>query len=66
MYEIKFKDIDPDTGTVKLGYTLATCQNNEVADYICNLITKNYADTEQDPNREFYVQYNPDLTLLVI
>jgi protein-disulfide isomerase len=66
MYEIKFKDTNPDTGVVVLGYTLATCQNGEFADYLCELIQKNYADIEQDPNREFYVQYNPDLTLLVI
>jgi hypothetical protein len=66
MYEIKFRDINADSGQIVTGYTLATCQNEDIANYLCGLIQENYVDVEQNPNREFFVQHNPDLTLLVI
>ena len=58
MIEIRFKDIDPDTGKISNDQLIATSDNQDFADWInSSLVLAN----EIDPNREFYTRDLRDL-----
>jgi hypothetical protein len=53
-YEIRFKDIDPDSGDVSQDVMLATSQNEMYARWISHSLGFDNAENG-DPNREFYI-----------
>lgn len=50
MYEIYYKQIDPDTGTVVREERIATCDSMRHANWIKNVLNTH----DDDPNREYY------------
>ena len=55
MYEIRYKDIDPDTGGISNDSPIAICQSENWANIIRELVANDYMKIESDPNREFYI-----------
>jgi hypothetical protein len=51
MINIKFRDIDPDTGNVSQEKTVATCESPDVAKVIVKALSKWQSS---EPNREFF------------
>jgi len=51
MIQIKFRDIDPDTGNVSQEKTVATCEAAEIAKVIVKALNKWQSS---EPNREFF------------
>ena len=56
MYEIRYKDINPDTGDVSNDSPIAICQSENWANIIKDLIIKDYMEVESNPNRDFYIK----------
>jgi hypothetical protein len=56
MYEVRMKDIDPDTGYVSNDEPVAICQSENWANIIKDLIIKDYMEVESNPNRDFYIK----------
>jgi hypothetical protein len=54
-YEIRFKDIDPDSGEVSQDVMLATSENEMYARWIVHSLGFDNAENG-DPNREFYIR----------
>jgi hypothetical protein len=55
-YQVRFKDIDPDTGLVSQDKMIATCDSLESAEWVKGAITAQFfSDAGGDPNREFYI-----------
>lgn len=50
MIEIRFRDIDPDTGNVSQDKKICTCDNIRMANLVINCLNKEL----DDPNREIY------------
>ena len=55
MYEVRMKDIDPDTGHIWQDKVIATCEEERWAVIVVELVRADYFKTESDPNREFYI-----------
>jgi hypothetical protein len=55
-YEVKFKDIDPDTGLVSQNVLMAVCPDLNKAHCIAEALTKDWFESCGDPNREFFVE----------
>ncbi len=53
MIEIRFRDIDPDTGLISQDKQIATCETSALASWVMQALTKLQEDAE-DPNREIY------------
>ena len=58
MFEVRFKDIDPDTGFVSQDKKICECENHEEAFWVQKSLESQWFSKEgaQDPNREFYIQ----------
>lgn len=58
--EIKYKDIDPDTGNITSDEIISVCKDLDNAKWVKLSIEENwYGDKgPSDPNREFYINYN--------
>ncbi len=54
-YEIRFKDINPDSGEVSQDVMLATSENEMYARWIVHSLEFDNAENG-DPNREFYIR----------
>jgi hypothetical protein len=52
MIEIRFRDIDPDTGGISQDMKIATCEVASNAEWIKHALSMGGAD--ENPNREFY------------
>ena len=50
-YEIRFKDIDPDSGDITQDLHVCYASHEDTANYILELINKN----NDEPNRDFYI-----------
>ena len=50
MIQIKFKDIDPDSGRISQEKVIATCETNEQAKWIIEALYKH----SEEPNRDFF------------
>jgi hypothetical protein len=57
-YQIRFKDIDPDSGKVSQEVTIATCETENLATWVKESIERDWykIDGSCDPNREFYIK----------
>lgn len=50
MIQIKFKDIDPDTGNISQEKVIATCETTEQAKWLIEALYKH----SDEPNRDFF------------
>ena len=50
MIQIKFKDIDPDSGRISQEKVIATCETNEQAKWVIEALYKH----SEEPNRDFF------------
>ena len=60
MIQIRFKDIDPDSGDISQDQLIATCENQNSADWVTAALARENADFG-NPNREFYTVDLSDL-----
>lgn len=60
MFEVRFKDIDPDTGEVSQDKRICECEDPQEAFWVLKSVEREWHSPEgtQDPNREFYIQRN--------
>jgi hypothetical protein len=56
-YEVRYKDIDPDTGDVTSDTRLAVCESQDKAEWVKSAIASDYFDNASDPNRDFYINF---------
>jgi len=56
-FQVRFKDIDPDTGKKSQDEIIAQCESEENAKWVKHAIEKDWYSDEGpcDPNREFYI-----------
>ena len=55
IWEVRFRDIDPDTGYDSQNKIIAFCLAQRDAENLRLIIERDYMYHEQNPNREFYV-----------
>lgn len=55
MYEIRYKDVDPDSGMSSTSNPICICDDLRWAEIIRGAVALDYANIESDPNREFYI-----------
>ena len=55
MYQIRFKDIDPDTGYVSQDACVAYAEDAKKAEWVKAALQHYTGDIETDPNREIYI-----------
>ena len=56
-YEIRFKDIDPDSGDISQDLLIAICVEENNAKWILHAIYQDWYSPNgpNDPNRDFYI-----------
>jgi hypothetical protein len=60
MIQIRFKDVDPDTGETTQDKLIATCETESMSNWV--LYALKLAEKEDsDPNREIYTIYSSNL-----
>jgi hypothetical protein len=52
-HEIRFKDIDPDTGDISQDKLVCYTSSKDIAEYVMALVMK---AEEGEPNREYYIK----------
>jgi hypothetical protein len=57
-WEIRFRDICPDTNYVSQDKLMALCVTSDSAKRLLNIISGYHSMVENDPNREFYIKEN--------
>jgi hypothetical protein len=60
MFEVRFKDINPDSGDVSQDKIICKCEDHEDAFWVQKSLEYQWfsEDGAQDPNREFYIKRN--------
>ncbi len=60
MFEVRFKDTDPDTGEISQDEKICFCEDAQNANWIRHSLEYEWYSEEgaQDPNREFYIKEN--------
>ena len=60
MFEVRFKDIDPDTGKISQDKKICECEDHQSANWVRHSLGYEWHSPEgaQDPNREFYITEN--------
>ena len=60
MLEVRFKDVDPDTGKTSQDERVCVCEDQQSASWIRHSLEYewNSPTGSQDPNREFYIKEN--------
>ncbi len=56
MIEIRFKDIDPDTGGISQDKLVCSCPNERSSKFVLQAIKNFETINDGDPNREYYVE----------
>jgi hypothetical protein len=56
MFEIRYKDIDPDTGNVTADRLVCTCPDKMIADWVYSALLRDMSLDYDEPNREFYIK----------
>lgn len=59
MIQVRFKDIDPDSGEVSQDKLICTCENLGMAKWVAQAIELSIFE-EGDPNREVYIKQESD------
>ena len=55
MYEVCYRDTDPDTGYEGSEYVIAQCHSQRFAEWVLRAIEFDYHINAVDPNRRFYI-----------
>lgn len=55
IWEVRFRDIDPDTGYDSQNRLIAFCLTQGDAENLRLIIERDYIQQEQNPNREFFI-----------
>lgn len=55
MIQIRFKDIDPDTGQISQDRLICSCEDSKTAEWVKHLIERSLWE-DGEPNREVYVK----------
>ena len=56
LWEVRFRDIDPDTGSESQNLIMAVCFTEDYAVNLSKISERDYQNHEQNPNREFFVK----------
>jgi hypothetical protein len=56
MIEIRYKDINPDTGNVIRDDLICTCPNEILANWVYSALVRDMSLDYDEPNREFYIK----------
>ena len=56
MTEIRYKDIDPDTGDIIRDELVCQCPNEMLADWVYSALVRDMSLDYDEPNREFYIK----------
>lgn len=56
LWEVRFRDIDPDTGYTNLDKALYIAFSKADAERLANLLAADYMEQCSDPNREFFAR----------
>jgi hypothetical protein len=56
MVEIRYKDIDPDSGKITNDKLVCTCPNDMIANWVYSALVRDMSLDYDDPNREFYIK----------
>jgi hypothetical protein len=56
MTEIRYRDIDPDTGDVTTDRMVCQCPTEMLADWVYSALVRDMSLDYDDPNREFYIK----------
>lgn len=59
MYQVKYKQIDPDTGRIIREEKMANCESLRMANWITTFLIEG----ESDPNREYFIVEPDKLSL---
>lgn len=59
MFEIRFKDIDPDTGRISQDKLICTCVSETSSKWLMNALGLSLKEAEE-PNRDIYVVYKKE------
>jgi len=60
MFEVRFKDINPDSGDVSQDEKICECADHQSAFWVLKSLEFEWFsdDGARDPNREFYIKRN--------
>lgn len=56
MIEIRYRDIDPDTGNITRDALVCTCPTEMLADWVYSALVRDMSLDYDEPNREFYIK----------
>ena len=56
MTEIRYRDIDPDTGDVTTDRMVCQCSTEMIADWVYSALVRDMSLDYDDPNRELYIK----------
>lgn len=56
MFEIRYKDIDPNTGEVNRDEMVCQCPNEMLCEWVFSALSKDMSLDYDQPNREFYIK----------
>ena len=56
MIEIRYRDIDPDTGKISNDQIICTCYTELTAEWVYSAIIRDMSLDYDDPNREIYTK----------
>ena len=56
MTEIRYRDIDPDTGDVTYDQLVCQCPTEMLADWVYSALVRDMSLDYDEPNREFYIK----------
>jgi hypothetical protein len=56
MIEIRYKDIDPDTGDISRDELICSCPNEMLANWVYSALVRDMSLDYDEPNREFYIK----------
>jgi hypothetical protein len=58
MIEIRYKDIDPDSGNITRDVIVCICPTEMLADWVFSALMRDMSLDYDEPNREFYIKHH--------
>ena len=56
MIEIRYKDIDPDSGDITNDQLVCQCPTQFIAEWVYSALVRDMSLDYDEPNREFYIK----------
>jgi hypothetical protein len=56
MVEIRYKDIDPDSGDITRDELVCQCPTDMIAEWVYSALVRDMSLDYDEPNREFYIK----------